>query len=504
MKHPHGSRTHSAHAVCTALRSSAIALGLLATFAPAQQRAPLGPYDASSVLLRMRAGRPVKLGASSVQVGSPAGVQSGGPTSFLPVKPRFVRPLFSMTGADNAECVRGAPDVNGDGRDEIIVGIGTSSGHNLFCLDGASSGTASVVWSLQTSAGVSGGSCYGDQSIVRASDAEGSGDANLLIGTAWGGRTAYSLDSSNGAQVWRYDTYVSLPSGWVYSLCEVSDVTGDGVPECAFGVGSDNDAVILVNGASVGPQATVVWKYAAGDAVYSVRNIGDVNGDGKDDVLAAVGDNIDRIVCLEGDSALPGGNVLWSYTPGVGVFACGVLPDITGDGIDEALAVLWTLGGSSIRCLNGANGAFLWSSTAIPDYSMAVDMLEDVTGDGKSEIVVCSWGNAANVLSGADGSLVWKHTVGTLNGGDVWSARAIGDVNGDGREDVIAGSFDYHVYALDGDTGTELWNYDTGNRVFSVYPVGDLDGDGRPEVAVGTQDTNSSVVVHVIAGDGGL
>jgi outer membrane protein assembly factor BamB len=260
----------------------------------------------------------------------------------------------------------------------------------------------------------------------------------------------------------------------------------------------------LVNGASAGPQATVVWRYPAGDAVYSVRNIGDVNGDGKDDVLAAVGDNIDRVVCLEGDSAFATGNVLWTYLPGVSTNACGVLPDITGDGIDEALAVLWTAGGTAIRCLNGANGAFLWASTQIPDFGMAVDILQDVTGDGKNEIVVSSWENAVNVISGANGALVWKHTVGTLNGGDVWTARAIGDVNGDGRQDVVAGSFDYHVYALDGDTGAELWNFDTGNRVFSVYPVGDLDGDSRPEVAVGTQDTNSNVVVHVIAGDGGL
>jgi outer membrane protein assembly factor BamB len=94
--------------------------------------------------------------------------------------------------------------------------------------------------------------------------------------------------------------------------------------------------------------------------------------------------------------------------------------------------------------------------------------------------------------------------VGTTNGGDVWSARAIADLDGDGHQDVVAGSFDYHVYALDGETGGVLWAYDTGNRVFSVYPVGDLDGDGRPEVVAGTQDTHSNVVVYVLDGDGGV
>ena len=99
---------------------------------------------------------------------------------------------------------------------------------------------------------------------------------------------------------------------------------------------------------------------------------------------------------------------------------------------------------------------------------------------------------------------MWKTTVGTLNGGDVWTAQAMDDVNGDGNADVIAGSFDTNVYALDGDSGAVLWSFNTGNRAFSVYPVGDLNGDGRPEVAAATQDTTNSVVLHVIEGDSGL
>jgi len=414
--------------------------------------------------------------------------------------------LFHMTGADNAECVRSTPDVNGDGIDEVLAGIGISGQDNLFCLDGASSGAASVLWSVETDGGLSGGSCYGDQSLVPVSDSESSGDANVLVGTAWGGRTAFDLDTQAGAEVWRYDTYLDTDSGWIYSLCEISDVTGDGVPEYAFGVGSDGDAVVLVDGASAGSQADVIWRYPAADAVYSVRNIGDVNGDGTDDVLAALGDNADKIVCLEGDSAQAAGTVLWTYDPGLGVsvYACGVLSDITGDGIDEAIAVLWTTTGSAIRCLDGTDGSQLWASSQVFEYGMMVDELPDITNDGKNELVVSSWENAVNLLDGADGSLIWKRTVGTLNGGDVWTARAIDDLNSDGYPDVIAGSFDGHVYAMNGLVGDVFWGYDTGNRVFSVYPVGDLDGDGRPEVAAGTQDTTSSTVVVVLDGDSGI
>jgi hypothetical protein len=132
-------------------------------------------------------------------------------------------------------------------------------------------------------------------------------------------------------------------------------------------------------------------------------------------------------------------------------------------------------------------------------YGMEVNILEDVTGDGCCEVVVASWESAVTVLSGADGSLVWKKTV----GGDVWTATSIPDLNGDGREDVIAGSFDYNVYALDGDSGEIFWQFQTTEKIKSVYPVGDLNDDGRPEVAAGLQDLNKDrkILVYVLEGD---
>lgn len=414
--------------------------------------------------------------------------------------------LFSMVGTDNSECIRGVNDVTGDGVPEVMVGVNDSQVPNVFCLDGASRGTASVVWSHQTTTGVSGGAPYGDQAVVPASDADGNGFQNVLVGTAWGGRTAYSFDSLDGTVRWKFDTYLEPESGWVYSLAELDDITGDGVPEVAFGAGSYNDTLYVVDGASSGglaSQATLVWSYPAADAVMSVRNLGDTNGDGADDVLAAIGDDGHAMVCLSGAGNPPAASVLWTYPTAYldSVWSCGVLPDVTGDGVNEALAVVWAADGSAIRCRNGANGAQVWTSTAVYADGLAVDAMADVTGDGKPEVVVSSYEHAVTVLSGADGSLVWKTPVGTLNGGYIFSARAIDDLDGDGLQDVIAGSADYYVYAMSGVDGTILWTYLTGNRVFSVAPLGDLNHDGRPEVGATTQDTNNSTVVYVFWGE---
>ncbi len=412
---------------------------------------------------------------------------------------------FWMDGPDNAVAVRPIADVTGDGKDEVLVGIDESGVDNVFLLDGASANAATVVWSFTTVGGVSGGAPYGDQCLVPVGDSNGNGAEEFLLGTAWGGRTAYAIDAAAGAELWNYDTYDFPPeSGWVYSLTRLSDTTDDGVAEVAFVAGSFSDSVYAVDGASSGP-ATLLWRYQAADAAVSVRNLGDVDGDGAADALVAVGDLAHVVVALDGDPPTSAGAELWSYPTGsASAYAVAVLPDVSGDGVAEALAVLWTVDGSAIRALDGATGTLLWQSTTVPEYGMMVDVLHDVTGDDESEVIVSSWENAVQVLDGATGARVWKRTVGSLQGGDVWTARAIRDLNGDGADDVLAGSFDEHVYALSGLNGYPFWSYDTGNRVYSVHALGDLNGDGIQEVGVATQDTSSQRVLYVLDGDGGL
>lgn len=409
--------------------------------------------------------------------------------------------LFHMRATEHVRTVRSLKDVTGDMLDEVVATIDTSQSDNIFCLDGSSAGEATVTWSTRPLGGVSNGSPYAEDSVVPSSDADDNGFDNLLVGTAWGGRSAYNLDGADGAQLWIFDTYLTAESGWVYSLAELDDITGDDVPEVAFGTGSYNDRVYVVDGASSGP-ATVLWSYSATDVAYTVDDIGDVNGDSHHDVLAAIGDNVDRLVCLDGGTTNPAGHVLWTYNPGASIYAGGVLPDITGDGVNEALAVLWTLGGGAVRCVNGATGTHIWSSTTITDYAMMVDVLEDANGNGYDDVIVSSWENAVSVLDGLTGEQLWKTSVGTTNGGDVWVARAIADLNGDGIQDVIAGSFDTVAYAMDGKNGTILWTFPTGYRVYSIYPVGDLTGDGVPEVVVGNQNLSgaNNIVVHVLDG----
>lgn len=414
--------------------------------------------------------------------------------------------LFWMTFDDHVRIVTSIPDVTGDGIAEVVVGLDDSQGLPLRCLDGTSSGEATVVWSRRFFDGASGGNPYSSESIIPITDTEGNTWPNMLIGTAWGGRSAYNLDGLAGDILWKFDTYNEPDSGWVYSIAEIDDMNGDGIAEVAFGVGSPNDGVYLVDGAdAAGGYATLLWRYTASDATMSVHTVGDVNADTYNDVVIGIGDYGDAVACLDGNSPSATGTVLWNYpTGGPSVWDMAVQADMNGDGIDEVLVALWATDGSSARCLDGASGAELWRSTTITDYSLMVEPLEDFTGDGAAEVIVSSYMNATVVLNGSTGAEEWRTWLGTLNGGASYVGRAIDDIDGDGTKDVIVGSFDEYAYAMNGKDGEVLWAYNTGHRVYSVAPVEDVDGDGIDDVVVGNQNLTYSdqQVLHVLSGGG--
>lgn len=453
---------------------------------------------------------PPATGSESAALAAARAEQPDGPPAERSAALEAIPPgavLFTASAENHVDIVRPISDVTGDGLDEILYGLRESNVPNVFLLDGASSGTATEVWSFMTTGGASNGYLYGDQCLVPSSDTDGNGEANFLMGTAGGGRVAYAIDALAHAELWRYDTYLNPPDdGWVYSLAELSDTTGDLVPEVAFGAGSFSDSLYVVDGASSGA-ASLLWRYQAVDAVVSVRNPGDVDGDGDDDVVAAVGDTGHQVVALDGSPPTAAGSVLWTHPTGsASVWSINLLPDADGDGISEVLAATWITGGSAVRCVDGATGATLWTSTTVPEYAMAVEPLVDVTGDGKWDVIVGSWENAVQVLDGVTGARVWKRTVGTLNGGDVWTVRQAGDLNQDGFFDVVAGSFDGYVYAYSGLNGYPFWAYSTGRRLYNVHGLGDLNGDGVPEVAASTQNLTGGPLpgVFVLDGDAGL
>ncbi|MBP6876128.1 MAG: PQQ-binding-like beta-propeller repeat protein [Candidatus Eisenbacteria bacterium] len=393
--------------------------------------------------------------------------------------------LWSFQANGNMQCIAAAPDLDADGGPDVVFEgyeNGPSGVDHVFAIRGASSGVGAVIWSARPIGGASSGGGWGDNCLRICPDFNSDGVADVLLGTAWGGSTAYGMDGTAGTTMWSFDTYLMSPpsppeSGWVYAIDALgSDLTMDGVSEVVFGCGSNNDYLYCVNG-STGAR---VWSYDGTDAFFNVLSRDDVNGDGVRDVVASLGDNTPvspRIVTFSGAN----GGVLWFRPVANTAWNLAIIGDVTGDGIADVVPS--QLGGN-LYCLDGANGSVFWQVSA--SSQQRVVALDDVNGDGYMDVAAGSYqASNARAYSGRTGALLWTAPTSDWT----WAIDRIADCTGDGVNDVVAGDFDGIVHLINGVSGAIEWSWTnpTGDKIKTIRGVGDLNGNGAPDVVAGTQ-----------------
>jgi outer membrane protein assembly factor BamB len=184
----------------------------------------------------------------------------------------------------------------------------------------------------QSSRGPSNSGGYGDECLSPATDINGDGVNDVLLGTAWGSRSVFAINGANGETIWSFDTYQNPPSGWVYSVKQTSDNNGDGIPEVIAAAGSDADAVYQLDGAT----GQFIWSYTADDAVMSVTSLTDINADSMDEVAFGGADYSTHAYCVSGASQ-GAGTLLWTFTIGTSTHSVTTIQDINNDGYRDVL-----------------------------------------------------------------------------------------------------------------------------------------------------------------------
>ena len=205
------------------------------------------------------------------------------------------------------------------------------------------------------------------------------------------------------------------------------------------------------------------------------RRLGDVNGDGVPEFLI-IGQDV--LVVSGGNGVILRSHVGWSASDGG--------EDLDGDSVPDY--VIGKLG--QVDALSGLTGAVIRTWVLANTITPRVWLLGDTTGDGLSEVGV-SVPFPPPVQPGSN-LIVYSVTTGNLitSFGGGWKVFRMGDLDGDGLAEIC------HSDA------TDLWfRYSSGiasafiNGASAAF-LGDIDGDGTGDYAVGT----TAESVHLFSG----
>jgi hypothetical protein len=448
----------------------------------------------------------------------------------------------AVAGDHAGESVAPAGDVNGDGRDDVIVGAPDNGAGAAYVVFGRPDQATVDLNSLGSAGFPITGAASGDHagaSVDGVGDMNNDGKDEVIVGATGGSGVAYvvfgkaTTTAVSLASLGSQGFQISGAAGIGGEVAGAGDVNNDGTPDVIVGSPSFDPPPILkgaatgdawvvfgkatttaVNLASLGGGGFTIEGAATGDqAGYSVTGA-DVNNDGKSDLLVGARSTDNNIRTNSGSVYV--------------VFGTN----------STATVDLNSLGTAGYRIDGDAASDFTGRTVA---------GIGDMNGDGKAEIVTGTETGKAYVVFGE--STTGTRDLNNLNSGGPTgflisgagagtgsSVASAGDLNSDGKPDVLVGApltdnnsrtdsgSAYLVFGKAATAGVNLANITTsgegflidgaqgmtpaptGDQLgFSVGAAGDFNGDGPDDLVSGanlaTRSTrNASGAAYVVYG----
>jgi hypothetical protein len=365
--------------------------------------------------------------------------------------------------------IAGIGDVNGDGFDDVIVGaedFSSYKGRSYIFYGGSSMDNVADV--IMT------GGAKDDSfgcSVSGAGDVNNDGFNDVLVG-AWGCKRTYVF--LGGSQMDGVADKIIYDKNGAYSgiaNAGVGDVNGDGFDDIAIGFSTSIEKICLFFGGDSIDDVADVTITAENNLNISnniVSSAGDVNGDGFDDVIVGTINYNSRTgrayIFFGGQTMDAKADVVMTGEGNYNEFGNSVsgAGDVNNDGYDDVVI--------------GANSYYSDKGRAYIFFGGAkMDNVSDVVFTGEN-----TYNDFGSSVSGA------------------------GDVNNDGYDDVIIGASGYlsntgRAYIYYGSSGMSnvakvvITGESTNNNFgVSISGAGDVNGDGFEDVIIGANGYNSN------------
>lgn len=338
------------------------------------------------------------------------------------------------------------------------------------------------------------------------------GRADLVVSKGSSATISVLTNTTNGSAISFAASLELTATGNNHEGIATGDLDGDGKLDFVITNSNNIHSVSVFRNLTTGNAVSFASKLdlAVGNAPYSIA-IGDVDGDGKADIVTA--NNGDNVISILRNTSTPGTlsfDTKIDLVAGTNPYSV-ALADLDADGKPEIICTnQGTTSGLSVLKNNSTTGNISFQSPIVlanfaGPFSVAVG---DLDGDGKPDLVAAASGANAVIVKrnlSTQGALSFSGQQDYFSTGTYPEGVALSDLDGDGKADVVVTNWNGSSVSALRNTST------TGNISFAThedYVVGanpnfvtcaDLDGDGRSDLLVAnSSETHISVLKNII------